>query len=64
MTRYYVIQHGRPDAMTIQNGRPDASQDGGQDVMIFKIADWLWRQNEQKTSREVIAPPPPILYYW
>ena len=41
VTRCDVIQHGRPDAMTIQNGRPDGSQDGGQDVTSFKMADWL-----------------------
>ena len=39
VTRYDVIQHGRPDAMTFQDGRPDVIHDGGQEVTSSKMAD-------------------------
>ena len=46
MMRYDVIQHGGPE--TFQDGRLDATQDGGQDVTSSKMADRIWRQEEQK----------------
>ena len=59
-----AIQHGQPDVITFQDGWPDVIQDGGHDVMSFKMADWLWCQEEQKTWIHVIAPPCFILLRW
>ena len=63
VTRYDVIQHGRPDVMTIQDGRPDAIQDGGLDVTSSKMADRIWRKRDKivpGTRLPDCHPPPPI----